>query len=314
MFSEDDLLPLSALAQMLFCERRAALIHIENIWSDNVATLEGSHLHQQVDLPGVVSRGDLRGVPLRSLRLGLSGKADVVEFHLQDGPPLGAGPPAGGALRDNPGLPGSAEVEKAAALLAGKLGALESEPPVDALRGIEGDAARIYFSVFDHLIVAQKDEFRFVERSRRPPLDSVNALLSFLYALLAHDGRAACKCAGLDPVVGFLHADRPGRPSLALDLMEELRPFLADRLVLVLINRQQIHGKGFRGAESGGIQMDDATCKEVLVAYQKRKQEELVHPFLQEKCPVGLVAYLQARLLARHLRGDQDGYPPFIWK
>jgi CRISPR-associated protein Cas1 len=185
---------------------------------------------------------------------------------------------------------------------------------MEVLRGLEGDAARIYFSVFNHLIVAQKESFRFEERSRRPPLDNVNALLSFLYALLAHDARSACECSGLDPAVGFLHTDRPGRPSLALDLMEELRPFLADRLVLALINRQQVASKGFRKLESGAVVMDDATRKEVLVAYQKRKQEELVHPFLEEKCQIGLVVHLQARLLARHLRGDLDVYPPFLWK
>jgi CRISP-associated protein Cas1 len=142
----------------------------------------------------------------------------------------------------------------------------------------------------------------------------VNALLSFLYSLLAHDARSALESAGLDAAVGFLHAGRPGRPSLALDLMEEFRPFIADRLVLTLINRQQVNAKGFQQTETGGVLMDDATRKEVLIAYQKRKQEEILHPFLNEKCAVGLLIHLQARLLARYLRGDQDGYPPFIWK
>ena len=139
-------------------------------------------------------------------------------------------------------------------------------------------------------------------------------MLSFVYTLLAHDTRAACEAVGLDAAVGYLHVDRPGRPSLALDLMEELRPYLADRLVLSLINRRQVAAKGFKHTESGGVTMDDETRKTVLVAWQKRKQEELVHPFLNEKCAAGLLVHLQARLLARHLRGDMDGYPPFVWK
>ena len=182
------------------------------------------------------------------------------------------------------------------------------------MRGREGDAARTYFEVFDHLIAAQKEDFFFHERSRRPPLDNVNALLSFFYTLLAHDVTAALETVGLDPAVGFLHRDRPGRPSLALDLMEEFRPIFADRLALSLINLQQIRGKGFRKTESGAVMMDDATRKEVLVAYQKRKQEEILHPFLNEKLAVGLLPHVQAMLLARYLRGDLDGYPPFFWK
>lgn len=217
-------------------------------------------------------------------------------------------------LRDNSNSSAKPAVEEAVNRLGGCLRASRDEGPLDKIRGIEGDAARIYFGAFDHLIISQKDAFRFEGRSRRPPLDNVNALLSFLYSILAHDARSACESAGLDAAVGFLHAGRPGRPSLALDLMEEFRPFLADRLALTLINRQQVLGQGFRQSESGGILMDEGTRKEVLVAYQKRKQEEVVHPFLGEKCPVGLLIHLQARLLARHLRGDQDGYAPFIWK
>jgi CRISPR-associated protein Cas1 len=185
---------------------------------------------------------------------------------------------------------------------------------LEVLRGVEGEAARVYFEVFDHLLSSQKEEFAFHDRSRRPPLDNVNSLLSFLYSMLAHDARAACEAAGLDPAVGFLHRDRPGRAGLALDLMEEFRAFLADRLALSLINRRQVQGSGFRLAASGGIQMDDSTRKTVLVAFQKRKQEEIRHPFLGEKTTVGLLLHLQARLLARYLRGDLDGYPPFIWK
>jgi CRISPR-associated protein Cas1 len=142
----------------------------------------------------------------------------------------------------------------------------------------------------------------------------VNALLSFLYTLLTHDMAAALEAVGLDPAVGFLHRDRPGRPGLALDMIEELRPGLADRLVLSLVNRQQVKGKGFVKSESGGVVMDDATRKEVLVAYQNRKQEEIQHPFLGEKIAIGLLPHAQALLMARHLRGDLDGYPPFFWK
>jgi len=184
----------------------------------------------------------------------------------------------------------------------------------DAVRGLEGDAAAAYFGVFDHLIVAQKDAFRFTIRSRRPPLDPVNALLSFLYTLLAHDATGALEAVGLDPQAGFLHAMRPGRPSLALDLLEELRPVVADRLALSLINLRQIGSNGFRYTESGGVEMTDDTRKAVLTAYQKRKQEEITHPFLAQAVPIGMVLHAQALLLARHLRGDLDAYPPFVWR
>jgi CRISPR-associated protein Cas1 len=218
-------------------------------------------------------------------------------------------------LRDYPQSAGRAEVEKATAYLAQSLELLGDKGlGADSVRGIEGDSAACYFGVFDHLIVAQKEGFGFKLRSRRPPLDPVNALLSFLYSMLAHDVRGACEAAGLDPQVGFLHRDRPGRPGLALDLMEEFRPFLADRLALSLINRRQVSAGGFKTAENGAVQMDDATRKALLVAYQKRKQEEILHPFLNEKVSIGLLCHLQARLLARHLRGDLEAYPPFVWK
>jgi CRISPR-associated protein Cas1 len=142
----------------------------------------------------------------------------------------------------------------------------------------------------------------------------VNSLLSFLYAMLGHDARAACEASGLDAAVGFLHRDRPGRPGLALDLMEEFRPFMVDRLAVSLINRQQVRPGGFIATASGAVVMDDSTRKAVLTAYQERKQEALTHPFLGEKTTVGLLVHLQARLLARHLRGELDAYPPFIWK
>jgi CRISP-associated protein Cas1 len=185
---------------------------------------------------------------------------------------------------------------------------------LDVLRGLEGDSAHTYFTVFNHLIAIDDRRFDMTVRSRRPPLDPINALLSFLYTLLAHDARSACEAAGLDAAVGFLHRDRPGRPGLALDMMEEFRPFLVDRLVLSLINRRQVSADGFVVSPTGGVVMNDATRKAVLIAYQKRKQDEIRHPFLGEQTTVGLLLHLQARLLARHLRGDSDAYPPFIWR
>jgi CRISP-associated protein Cas1 len=191
---------------------------------------------------------------------------------------------------------------------------IKSSRDVDEVRGREGDAGREYFGVFDRLITAQKEHFKFNERSRRPPLDNVNALLSFTYMLLVHDCVGALEAVGLDPQVGFLHKDRSGRPSLALDIIEEFRPCIADRLVLSLINLKQVQGKGFKRTESGAVEMSDDTRKELLMAYQKRKQEEIRHPFLNETMPIGMLLYAQALLLARYLRGDLDAYPPFIWK
>lgn len=217
-------------------------------------------------------------------------------------------------LRDHPECVGAEHVNVAAERLADAQRRLADPAPLDSVRGCEGDAGRVYFGIFDHLIVAQKEGFRFERRSRRPPLDAVNALLSFLYTLLLHDVIAALEGVGLDPAVGFLHRDRPGRPGLALDLMEELRSAVADRLALGLINRKQVKAEGFQSSESGAVTMNDDTRKEVLVAYQKRKQEVIQHPFLQEKVAIGLIPHVQALLLARHLRGDLDGYPPMIWK
>lgn len=218
------------------------------------------------------------------------------------------------SARDYPDSAGAAEREHAAGRLAYNLQQVQQAADLDVIRGIEGESANIYFGVFDHLITAQREGFAFSGRNRRPPLDSANALLSFLYAMVGHDARAACESAGLDSQVGFLHRDRPGRPGLALDLMEEFRPFLADRLALTLINRQQVRPEGFSKSESGGVAMNDETRKAVITAYQKRKQDTITHPFLGEATTVGLLLYLQARLLARHLRGDLDAYPPFIWK
>lgn len=218
------------------------------------------------------------------------------------------------ARRDHADKIPVAELDAATRTLAEVLDALREEVSRDSLRGLEGEAARTYFGVFDHLITAQKEAFFFRERTRRPPTDNMNALLSFLYTLLMHDVRSSLQAVGLDPAVGFLHVDRPGRPSLALDLMEEFRAPLADRLALSLVNRQQVKDKGFTRTESGAVMMDDATRKELIVAYQERKREEVQHPFLDEKITVGLLPHIQALLLARHLRGDLDGYPPFFWR
>lgn len=189
-----------------------------------------------------------------------------------------------------------------------------ADEALERMRGSEGEAANLYFSVFDHLIRAPEAEMRWTGRSRRPPLDPVNALLSFLYTLLTHDCRSACESVGLDPSVGFLHRDRPGRPSLALDLMEELRPVLADRLALSLINRRQLRARDFETREGGAVLLTEEARRTVLAAWQERKREERQHAFLEEKAPLGLVPYLQAQMLARHLRGDLDAYPPWFWK
>ncbi len=219
------------------------------------------------------------------------------------------------AVRDNGESESSAALSRCADYLWNIIEKLRREnPDIEFVRGKEGEAGYAYFSVFDKLIVAQKADFKFIERSRRPPLDNVNSLLSFVYTLLAHDCIGACEAVGLDPQAGFLHADRPGRPSLALDIMEEFRPFIADRLVLTLINRRQVKPNGFKKTESGAVEITTETKKEIIKAYQERKREELEHPFIKEKVPIGLLPYIQARLLARYLRGDLEEYPPFIWK
>jgi CRISPR-associated protein Cas1 len=216
-------------------------------------------------------------------------------------------------MRDHPEA-GPDGLSPASAMLGRNLDEIPTVADLDSLRGKEGEAAQTYFGVFDHLITAQKEDFRFVGRSRRPPLDNINALLSFIYTLLCHDFISALETVGLDPAVGYLHADRPGRPSLALDLMEEFRPYLADRLVLSLVNRQQVNGGGFTKTESGGVLMDEDTKKGVITAYQKRKQEEVEHPFIKEKVQIGNLPFVQSMLFARFIRGDLDGYPPFFWR
>jgi CRISPR-associated protein Cas1 len=187
-------------------------------------------------------------------------------------------------------------------------------PDLDELRGVEGAAATVYFREFDNLILQNKETFSFKGRTRRPPLDEVNAMLSFAYTLLEHDCRSALKTAGLDEYVGFLHRDRPGRASLALDLMEEFRGVIADRFVLTLINRKEIVPADFDRTESGAIILKEPARKKFLNSWQLRKSEPITHPFLEEKITWGLAPHAQAMLLARVIRGDLDVYPPFLWK
>ena len=185
---------------------------------------------------------------------------------------------------------------------------------LDFLRGLEGNAAKSYFDVLDEMILNGKPTFSFSGRSRRPPLDPVNALLSFAYSILAHDCASALEAAGLDPYVGFLHRDRPGRTSLALDLMEELRPCMADRFVLTLINNRVVNEKDFIRQDSGAVLLTDDGRRKFFSAWQEKKREQLKHPYLEEKLQWGMIPYVQAQLLARLLRGDLDEYPPFLWK
>lgn len=220
------------------------------------------------------------------------------------------------AIRDHGDKIDKEAVEKAGNAISIKIKDLQqfTNKSLNEVRGMEGDGAGEYFSVFDHLIISQKKDFKFKSRNRRPPMDNANCLLSFLYTLVMHDVCSALESVGLDPYVGFLHRDRPGRASLALDMMEEFRPAIADRLVLTLINREQVKKGDFTKSAAGGIWMEDDGRKTVLTAYQKRKQEKITHPFLNETIPIGLIFYVQALLLARFLRNDLDGYPVFLWK
>ncbi|KQC13182.1 MAG: type I-C CRISPR-associated endonuclease Cas1 [Desulfuromonas sp. SDB] len=218
----------------------------------------------------------------------------------------------GRSLRDHRDVINNDKVRSIEGYLIDNINRVPDSLNCDILRGIEGNCAKFYFSAMDELILQQKDDFFIKERNRRPPLDNMNALLSFLYTLLAHDTESALETVGLDPYVGFFHTDRPGRASLALDIMEELRPFMADRLALNLINLRKIKGSDFIKKENGAVFMTDNCRKEVLASWQKRKQDQIKHPYLGENIPVGLLPYIQAMLMARYLRGDIDGYPPFF--
>lgn len=218
------------------------------------------------------------------------------------------------AARDHPLQADVAKLKRESAFIAEAISMLRVAKTLGELRGIEGEAAARYFSAFDEMILQNKEIFYFHARSRRPPLDNVNTMLSFIYTLLSNDVAAALTSTGLDSYVGFLHRDRPGRRSLALDLMEELRAILADRFILTLINTKQITQSEFLQKESGAVIMSDSGRRTLLTAWQKRKQEQITHPFLKEKIAWGLVPHVQALLLARFLRGDLDEYPPFLWK
>ena len=205
-------------------------------------------------------------------------------------------------------------LKSASAALYGMLPQIRNETDLDSLRGLEGAAATVYFGALDEMILNQKDVFSFDGRTRRPPLDPVNALLSFAYSLLANDCAAALEGVGLDAYVGFMHRDRAGRRSLALDLMEELRPCMADRFVITCINNRMFHKKDFEIMDSGAVLLTDSARKNFLQNWQERKRDPITHPYLEEKMAWGLVPHVQALLLARYLRGDLEEYPPFLWK
>ena len=218
------------------------------------------------------------------------------------------------AVRDHGDKMDGARVSQAVSRLSRIGQQVLSGAPLERTRGLEGEAANAYFAVLGELVTVNRDAFDFEQRTRRPPLNRMNALLSFFYVLLAHDVESALEAVGLDPQVGFLHRECPGRASLALDLMEELRPVVADRLALTLVNRQQVKPGGFTVQDGGAVLMDDATRRSVLKAYQERKRDELRHPYLDDKVQIGMVPFTQALLLARHLRGDCEQYPPFMWR
>jgi CRISPR-associated protein Cas1 len=217
-------------------------------------------------------------------------------------------------IRDHSLQVDAKRMEAASDKLKQSLSLIRVSDSKEQLRGYEGEAASVYFSVMNELILQQKKDFQFSGRNRRPPTDSVNALLSFVYTLLTNMYTSALETVGLDPYIGYLHTERPGRVSLALDLVEELRAPLADRFVLTLINKRIISSKHFRQKETGAVLMDDVGRKIVLTEWQNRKKETIIHPFLREKVEWGMVPFVQAMLLARYLRGDLDGYPPFLWK
>ena len=287
---------------MGFCAERDVAISFLTEWGRFLARVQGPVSGNVLLRREQYRRADDMDVSAQMAKSVLTGKLANCRTVLQR------------ALRDHSSKLNADEVGEASKKIRNSLERIQSDQPLNVLRGIEGEAARTYFSVFDHLIILQKEDFIFRDRNRRPPLDHVNCLLSFLYTLVLHDVRSALESVGLDSAVGFLHRDRPGRPGLALDMMEEFRPFLADRLTLSLINLNQVQKKGFNEMESGAVLMDDDTRKTVLVAYQKRKQDEIFHPFIEEKVTIGLLFHMQALLLARCLRGDLDGYPTFIWK
>lgn len=218
------------------------------------------------------------------------------------------------SIRDHSMQIDTEKVKHASGMLKDAAVAVQNSESMDQLRGYEGEAASVYFSVFDEMILQQKKDFSFEGRNKRPPTDNVNAMLSFVYTLLANNIASALETVGLDPYIGMMHTERPGRVSLALDLIEELRPVLADRFVLSVINKKVVSAKDFLKKENGAVLMKDDARKRFLSEWQNRKKEMLTHPYLKEKVEWGMVPYVQAMLLARYLRGDLDAYPPFLWK
>ncbi|MBI3966167.1 MAG: type I-C CRISPR-associated endonuclease Cas1 [Chloroflexi bacterium] len=216
------------------------------------------------------------------------------------------------AARDSTAEPDRDALSHGAGRLASVLLRLQATFDLDEIRGAEGEAARTYFGLFGYMVRGDRSSFSPDGRTRRPPRDRTNAILSFYYSLLRAECEAALEGTGLDPQVGYLHALRPGRPALALDLMEEFRPFLADRLVLTLVNRRQLRAEHFEDLLGGAVRLTDDGRRAVISAYQRRKEEEVEHRALRQKVPIGLIPHVQARLLARHLRGDLDDYPPFL--
>ncbi len=217
-------------------------------------------------------------------------------------------------IRDHEMRVDAEKLKRASKFLASSLPVVETIADIQSLRGIEGEASAQYFSSFNEMILNQKADFLFAGRNRRPPHDNVNAALSFVYSLLALDCAAALESVGLDPFVGFLHTDRPGRKSLALDLMEELRGCTADRFILTQINYKVLQDKHFERREDNSVYLSEEGRKIILKAWQEKKKEEITHPYLKEKICWGLVPYVQGLLLSRYIRGDIDGYPPFLWK
>lgn len=217
-------------------------------------------------------------------------------------------------IRDHALRVNAEQCRKAIQFLTNSMEKIKVEEDIATLRGLEGEAATVYFGVFDELIINQKEDFYFHGRNRRPPQDYMNTMLSFGYTLLANDCAGALEGVGLDSYVGFMHRDRPGRKSLALDLMEELRPVLVDRFILTMVNNRQIRSEHFVTSENGAVEFTDTGKKKFLTAWQEHKKEQLTHPYLNEKIFWGLVPHVQSLLLARYLRGDIDGYPPFLWK
>ncbi len=217
-------------------------------------------------------------------------------------------------IRDHSMQIDAERMKKASVKLKDALEQVNKSRTKEQLRGVEGEAAKTYFSVFDEMILQQRDVFKFTGRNRRPPLDNVNAMLSFVYALLTNMVTSALEVVGLDPYVGYMHTERPGRVSLSLDMLEELRPVLADRFVLTMINKRLVGKNDFKQKENGAVLISDDARKVILTEWQKKKKETITHPFLKEKVEWGILPYVQAMLLARYLRGDLDGYPPFLWK